>query len=164
VTCFVVSSFWVWKTERDRRIEVEAKMAAAARPYPDWPIRDLFTHIRPDLLTRVDDRVGDTWDEIGNDVRDKAGTGRLKIWGRRLGSALKLLGEREVLGEIDPRYWTSAFFTYKFISEPEADDAPHTYLGSGVTVEDVPSISRSVYADLQVNKAEALAIWPKKGG
>jgi hypothetical protein len=53
----------------------------ALKTGPDWPIQDLFTHINPDLLVRVDDAVGDSWDDIGNDIRDHAALGQLKNLG-----------------------------------------------------------------------------------
>jgi hypothetical protein len=119
---------------------------------PDWPIHDLFTHINPDLLVRVDDGVGDSWDEIGNDIRDHAALGQLKIWGRPVRNELgRMLGEREALRLVEPSYWTTAFFTYNFFDNT-AGDAPHTYLEVGR--------SGVEYTDLRVNRAEASLIWP----
>jgi hypothetical protein len=122
-----------------------------AEVFPDWPIHELFSHIRPDLLIRTDDDVGNTWDEIGDDVRDQAAIGRLKIWGRVVrDGADKLLGQRQALRLIEPSYWTMAFFTYSFFDNT-AGDAPHTYLEYGR--------SGAVYTDLQVNKNQAQSIW-----
>jgi hypothetical protein len=120
---------------------------------PDWPIHELFTHIRPELLQRTDDRVGDTWDEVGGDIKDALALSRLSIWGRPEDHSVgKLLGERKALRKIDPNYWHFAHFTYSFF-DSTAGDAPHTYVD--------PGHSEIAYTDLQINRAEALAIWPK---
>jgi hypothetical protein len=124
------------------------------KPLPDLPIHDLFSYIDPEFLTRTDDSVGDRWDQVGNDVRDRAALGALKIWGRAVRDGVDtLLGQREALRLIEPSYWTTAFFTYSFF-DSSAGDAPHTYLKYG--------LSGVEYTDLQVNRAEALRIWPKK--
>jgi hypothetical protein len=137
----------------ERTRAAEARLLAMARPYPDWPIHELFTHIRPDLLDRVDKEVENTWDRVGNDVRDQAALGRLKTWGRAVRSgADKTLGQRETLRLIETSYWTDAFFTYSFFDNT-AVDAPHTYLQRGR--------SGPEYTDLHVNQIEALSIWPK---
>jgi hypothetical protein len=122
-------------------------------PYPDWPIHELFTHIDPGLLSRTDESVGDTWDNIGNDIKDHASLGRLKIWGRPIEDSLgKILGERPPLRRIDPSYWHSSHFTYHFF-DSTAGDEPHTYVlrNSGLPE----------YTDLRVNRPEATALWSR---
>jgi hypothetical protein len=154
VSCFIFSSYWIWKTEREDRLAAEAKIRAGVQRRPDWPIHELFSHINPDFLERRDDGVGDAWDIVGNDIRDQASLGHLKIWGRpsRDDGVDKLLGQREALRLIEPSYWTMAFFTYHFF-DSTAGDAPHTYLEQGR--------SGIVYTDLRVNREESLSIWPK---
>lgn len=119
---------------------------------PNWSILDLFTHIDPDFLSRADDGVGSRWDEVGNDIRDQAAVGRLRIWGRTTPQGADgILGQRPTLRLIEPNYWTMAFFTYRFFVNT-AGDAPHTYLEMGR--------SGVEYTDLQVNRAEVLKLWP----
>jgi hypothetical protein len=127
----------------------EARLAAGAQPYPNWPIHELFSYIRPDLLERTDDEVEDTWEIVGNDIRDQASLGRLKIWGRIARPGL--LGERNTLGLIEQFYWTDAFFTYSSF-DATAANKPHTYLA--------PGRGGAEYTDLQVNRAGAMSIWP----
>jgi TIR domain len=139
------------RKEKPERLDDEAQLTTL-KTGPDWPIHGLFTHVNPDLLARVDDGVGDSWDEIGNDIRDHAALGLLKIWGRPVRNGLgRMLGEREALRLIEPSYWTTAFLTYNFF-DSTAGDAPHTYLEVGR--------SGVEYTDLRVNRAEASLIWP----
>jgi hypothetical protein len=154
IVSFGFCSFWIWKIEREARNAAEAKLAAAAEPFPDWPIHELFTHIRPDLLSRTDAQVGDTWDEVANEIRDRAALGNLTIWGRplRSGGAMSMLGERETLRRIEPHYWTTAHFRYSFFDE--------TAVGQSQTYNE-PGRSGVEYTDLQVNKAEAVLLWPR---
>jgi hypothetical protein len=75
---------------------------------PDWPIRELFLHIQPDLLDNPNDT---SWERVGNDLRDAFALNLVKVWGRPItGGIGKLLGERQTLRLIDPSYWHSAYF------------------------------------------------------
>jgi hypothetical protein len=138
----------------ERARAVEAKFGAIMKPYPDWPIHELFSYIRPDFLERVDSEVGDEWDIVANDIRDQASLGRLKVWGRVVRRGVdRFLGQRETLRLIEPSYWIDAFFTYSFFDET-AEDKPQTYLAAGR--------SGPEYTDLRVNRIEAQSIWPKE--
>jgi hypothetical protein len=120
-------------------------------PFPNWPISDLFSYIDPNLLTRDDSHVDQLWDKIGNQIRDYASVGRLKIWGRPLNDGIDaVLGQRPSIRLIDPSYWGTAFFTYAFFDDT-AGDASHTYLQYGQ--------HGTEYTDLQVNRAEAMPLW-----
>jgi hypothetical protein len=139
--------FW---REHDVRLTMEAQLAALAAPDADWPIHELFSHIRPDVLERSDD--GAVWDEVGNDVRDKLSLGRLKGFGRPVGDGIsKILGERPALRQIAPDYWHSSHFTFHFFDNT-AGDAPHTYVDHNSGLPE--------FTDLRVNRAEALLVWP----
>jgi hypothetical protein len=119
--------------------------------FPNWPISDLFSYIDPNLLTRDDSHVDQLWDKIGNQIRDYASVGRLKIWGRPLNDGIDaVLGQRPSIRLIDPSYWGTAFFTYAFFDDT-AGDASHTYLQYGQYGTE--------YTDLQVNRAEAMPLW-----
>jgi hypothetical protein len=139
--------FW---REHDERLTAEAQLAALAAPDANWPIHELFSHIRPDVLERSDD--GAVWEQVGNDLRDKLSLGRLKIWGRPVGDGIsRLLGERPALRQIAPNYWHSAHFTFRFFDDT-AGAAPHTYVDQNSGLPE--------YTDLRVNRAEALLVWP----
>jgi hypothetical protein len=115
---------------------------------PDWPIRDLFFHIQPDLLDNPNESA---WDRVGNDLRDAFALNLIKVWGRPITDGIgNLLGERQTLRLIDPAYWHSAYFTYHFFDETSGD-APHTYLERNSNLPE--------YTDLQVNRAEAILAW-----
>jgi hypothetical protein len=115
---------------------------------PDWPIQELFYHIKPDLLENADEAA---WETIGGDLRDAFALNLIKVWGRPIGDGIgRMLGERPVLRLIDSGYWHSAHFTYAFFDDT-AGDAPHTYAERN---SDLPE-----YTDLRVNRAETLTAW-----
>jgi hypothetical protein len=116
--------------------------------HPDWPIRELFFHVRADLL---DNPNGATWETVGNNLRDAFALNLVKVWGRPVTDGIgKLLGERPVLRLIESGYWHSAHFTYAFFDDT-AGGAPHTYTERDSGLPE--------YTDLQVNRAEALVAW-----
>jgi hypothetical protein len=114
--------------------------------HPTWTIRELFFHIRPDL---IDDHEAKAWERVGRDVMDHFSTGALRVWGRP-----KFQGKPEgPLKKVNEAgYWNKAKFTYWFIAEDGADNA-HTDVGGD------PSLPE--YSDLRVNRMEALSIWPQ---
>jgi hypothetical protein len=140
--------FW---REHDARLAAETQLSSIQVPDADWPIRDLFYHIRPDL---TDDPDSMLWKQVGADIRDAFSLGRLKVWGRIKSSDVAdvLLGERSPLSEIDSDYWQHADFTYWFIAtDDDYSGRDHTY----------PNGGWPIYRDLRVNRAAALAIiWP----
>ncbi len=124
----------------------ETPMPAGVQP--DWPIQQLFYHLKPDLLENADEAA---WEKIGNDLRDAFGLNLVRVWGRPLGDGLgKLLGERPTLRLIDPSYWHSGHFTYAFFDDTSGD-AAHTYTE--------PNSRLPEYTDLRVNRGEALNAW-----
>lgn len=54
----------------------EPAVAPPGGPFPDWKLHDLFLHIDP-LVFETDKKLA-----IGQEVKDKLSTGRLKSWGR----------------------------------------------------------------------------------
>jgi hypothetical protein len=122
--------------------------AYGATIYPDWTIRELFFHIRPDLIDEPDKM---RWASVGREVMDHFSTGRLKAWGRPIYGA----GRRKPMKAVDERgYWAHAEFSYWFLKEDGRESA-HTWVKAETSLPD--------YADLQVNRAEALSIWPEPG-
>jgi hypothetical protein len=117
---------------------------------PDWSIRDLFLHIRPDLVPAPQNRE---WESVGRDVIDKFSTGQLKVWGRRLDLQQST---RDALAEIPPYEWRRAKFTYWFLDE-------HDGVSLAVNcARPSPGAAPGQYADLQVCQADALRLWPKR--
>jgi hypothetical protein len=116
--------------------------------YPDWTIRELFFRIRPDLLEEPQE---ERWAAVGREVMDHFSTGRLKVWGR----PMNRVGRQGPMKAVDePGYWARAEFSYRFLAEDGRKKA-HTWVKTETGLPD--------YADLQVNREEALRIWPEPG-
>ena len=81
---------------------------------------------------------------------DHFSTGRLSAWGRPIAGS-----SRGSLKRVDePGFWDHARFTYWFLKEDGAENS-HVYHQGSTEFPD--------YANLHVNHAEALAIWPVSG-
>jgi hypothetical protein len=115
--------------------------SSPGEPFPDWKLHDLFLHIDP-MVFETDKK-----NLVGQDVKDKMATGRLKSWGRYIDGS-----RRQALAPIPVEFWQDASFTYMF---PD-NDSPGVWDARGAQGRD--------YADVQVNRAEAEAIWPKASG
>jgi nucleoside phosphorylase len=117
---------------------------------PDWRIHDLFYHLRPDISA---DGPSSAWDEVGKEVLDKLSTGQLNGWGREIvrGATTTYLA----LATIDRTYWRVARFTYVFLLDNHERDKHAT--------QNTPSRLPD-YGDLQVNRAQALKLWPSSLG
>jgi hypothetical protein len=114
---------------------------------PNWPIRELFFHIDPNL--RHDQRAKSR-ELVGKDIIDKLSTGQISVWGRRIDRNRKRLSLAPILNE----NWEDAAFTYWFL---DADDE------QSLAVECRPKSVGGAplqYCDLRVNRAEALKMWP----
>jgi hypothetical protein len=117
---------------------------------PDWPIHELFLHLQPEILDRPNDSLGQ---KAGDEIRDALSLGRLHLWGRPTETKLgKWVGERASLRPIDKTYWEKAYFTFLFLYEPATSTSTHCYADRNT--------GRPAYGDLQINRAEALSLWP----
>jgi hypothetical protein len=136
----VVLPYRLWKANMVRIAELENELSDTGAG-PDWTIRELFYHIRPDDLT---DR--DIYERVGLQVLDKLATGELSAWGRRArGRPLQL---------ITMLFWANASFTYWFLAEGH-DEEEHARLHDLLVADES-------YRDIRVNRALALRFWPKK--
>ncbi|HEY6018988.1 MAG TPA: hypothetical protein VIY48_03575 [Candidatus Paceibacterota bacterium] len=143
----VVSSFSIWKQEKEAVNECLAKLALnGSGTYPDWTIRELFYYLAPAGLT---DSADELWKRVGAEVRDKFAVGQLRVWGRVIITHQNR--RRSALTEISKPYWMNASFLYWFLSEGH-EEVNHTYPPQGSGLPE--------YCDLRVNKAQALSIWP----
>lgn len=131
------------KQEIFERSLIREGVAVSKMPVPDWPIQELFFHLRPTLRTGNDT----AYEATSLEIRDKLSTGQLKIWGWRI----NLHGERLPQIEIDQAYWQHADFTYDFFFGNK--DTPHTRAE--------PASGLTEYYDLQINQAQALGVWPE---
>jgi hypothetical protein len=115
---------------------------------PDWPIHNLFFHVHPKIL---DQPHLSYWEVIGRRLLDQLSIGRLRSWGRPYQGSREETERHSTLVEIPQDYWAKGGdFSYMFFAE---QFAAHT---------NPPDNSGwPEYADVQLNKAQALNIaWP----
>jgi hypothetical protein len=123
--------------EHKGRAQVRQIVGEPLEAFPNWPISDLFSHIDPNLLTRDDSHVDQLWDKIGNQIRDYASVGRLRIWGRPLNDGIDaVLGQRLSIRLIDPSYWGTAFLPILFSTTLLAMHHTHIY-NTGMTERNI---------------------------
>jgi hypothetical protein len=145
---YVISDELVQRLGEILATEAENGSRAPNGVYPDMTIRALFFHVRPDLIEEADK---ERWIEVGREVMDHFSTGRLKVWGR----PIYRVARRGPMKSVDePRYWAHAEFSYFFLKE-DGRESLHTWVKTETGLPD--------YADLQVNREEALKIWPEPG-
>jgi|SRR5271157_3922228 len=113
---------------------------------PDWSMQDLFRYLRPSVSP-----TGPTalWEEVGGDVLDKLSSGQLHAWGREI--VRDATTTLRSLAPIDSAYWRTAQFTYAFLLDEHERDV-HAR-------QDAPSRLPD-YADLRINRENAVKIWP----
>jgi hypothetical protein len=112
---------------------------------PNWPIRSLFLHIQPDVQASESH-----WKAACSEILDKFSTSRLKVWGRQF----LLNNQRRNLTPIPAEEWRHARFS-NWRMDLNAEQGPHAEV-----VPTATGAAPKIYVDLQVNKAEALKIWP----
>jgi len=123
---------------------------------PDWPIRELFFYLDPDVLDR------NNFERIGRVILDALSEGRLRAWGRPLPPDsdgfpvnAKVQSSPTV---IKKSYWPHAAWTYQFFADSQRFN-PHTHAAKGTPIKKGrPFIP---YADIRVSKASAQSVsWP----
>jgi hypothetical protein len=148
--CALVAGWGFWPVARGLRLRRAKPQAAIAHP-ADWSIRELFGHLRPDIPLKASSTVGratfddldERWVPIGNDVIKQLSLGRLHASGRAF-KGIRLMHASPILSD----FWQSAKFTYWFLDR----------LGTGIL--HAKNALGEEYADVEVNRAEALSIWP----
>jgi hypothetical protein len=151
ITRLVLAPARLFWTEREKVQGFELKAQTISSGLPDWPIGELFCHVDPDVLDRTAE--GEPYQVVANKLKDAFALNQLKIWGREVDDAGlgKMLGEIKPLTLIDPAYWQASHFTFNFF-DSTANEQPHTYVDQRSGLPE--------YTDLQVNRAEAISIWP----
>jgi hypothetical protein len=115
----------------------------------DWPIRELFAYIRPDLpLTSVQkigpnatvDGLDERWKSVGACVLKQLSLGKLHASGREFQGTKRLQA-----APIPADFWRTATFTYWFLDD------------DGKQVLHASNDHRIQYSEIEVNGAEANA-------
>jgi hypothetical protein len=119
---------------------------------PDWSIGALFRHIQPDITDASEKRLKEA---VGQDVIDRFSTGQLKVWGRLIEWGTQ---RRLSLTEISTENWQRAQFTYWFLTDEDGQAMDVACYRSS------PGSAPLQYADLRVNRAQALTIWRRGSG
>jgi hypothetical protein len=130
-----------------RRPSTQAQAVAprSAEDLPDWTVRDLFSHLASGLQYGRSDNARQA---IGQKILEQLSGGRLKAWGRMIGNPN--------LVAIDAEYWRHVDFTYLFMGDEDASQVWSRKPREGHRHKGLPQ-----YRDLQINKAQALSIWPR---
>jgi hypothetical protein len=115
---------------------IPSAATASAGHFPDMSLHELFLHIDPDAFEKDKKTI------VGQDVKDRLSTGQLHSWGREIQSSRRL-----ALAPIPAAFWKDATFTYNF-----ADNAQ--------SVWDARSANGQDYAEIMVNRAAVIGIWP----
>jgi hypothetical protein len=142
----ITAGLFIWAKQGSNK-----SLTSAVHTSRDWPIRELFIHIRPDYPARASSTVGratfddldQRWISVGSEVLKQLSLGRLSASGRGF-KGVRLLNA----GPIRPDFWRTAKFTYWFLDR----------LGTGIL--HAKNESGEEYADIEVNGDEALKIWP----
>lgn len=133
-------------------------MPADTGKYPDWPVKDLFFHIRPDILEHETGEERANWEKVEKQFLDAASVGRLQVWGRSFdekGMAGLVSGDNSgPLQPVPAIYWRDVTLAHNFYSEREPTKATHTFPRMHAKGP-VPLL-----CDLQVNRAQAETVWP----
>jgi hypothetical protein len=125
--------------------QAQAIPSRSTQDLPDWTMRDLFSHLASGLQYGRSDNARQA---IGQKILEHLSSGRLKVWGRMIGNPS--------LVPIDPEYWRHVDFTYLFLGEEDASQVWSRKPREGHRHKGLPQ-----YRDLQINKAQALSIWPR---
>ncbi len=125
--------------------------------YPDCGVKELFFHIRPDILEQDEGEDQANWEKVEKQFLDAASVGRVQVWGRPFdNSGMEGLISGDNSGPLQPvpvEYWRSATLSHNFYSDPSPTKSAHTF----------PRLNAKNFAplcDLQVNRAQAEIVWP----
>lgn len=110
-------------------------------PHPDIRLKNIFFHIEPNCFVGTGTNVL----KIGSAIIDRLSSGEITAWGREIDK-----GKKHPTREIPPAYWENATFDYSFF----CDDG-------GIQAEPLPGCSGPSYGDVQFNRAQIKAAWPK---
>jgi hypothetical protein len=147
---YLVLDTWIRHGPQRRSEPLVVPHEEAAR---DWPIRELFRYIRPDLPLTSVRRTGNTtvddlderWEAVGACVLKQLSLGKLHATGRE-----RRGGRRLQAAPIPSEFWRSARFTYWFLDH-DGKEVLHAENTDGIQ-----------FSEIEVNGAEALTLWPNR--
>ena len=114
--------------------------------YPDWTVRELFIHLAPGLEVA---QLDQTHERIGQEIQNQLSLGRLRAWGAMVNNPTVV--------PIPKEYWVHAQFTYIFLGKEEGLN----HVWSTRIREGHEHTGQPQYRSVEINKSEALGIWPK---
>lgn len=117
---------------------------------PDWPIRDLFFHIDPEVLESTNE--GDNWIAVEEQFLDAASLGRIQVWGRPVDTPRLLQTSNPPLEPIEAEYWRDVTLAHNFYQAGSQSTDTQTYPRS-------KSNPVRKMSDLRVSRAQALTVW-----
>ena len=129
--------------------KLRAMSPLATAPMPDLTIGELFFHLDPNVADDEPNTHQNRRMVVGGVVMDALSLGKLQSWGRQIGAKSKRLP----MTEIESGYWKYARWTYFFFD-------PSTAQNHHAQAEEDPPVYWREYADIQVNKAQVLRLWP----
>ncbi|MBA2590594.1 MAG: hypothetical protein H0U98_18435 [Alphaproteobacteria bacterium] len=121
------------------------EQAQADRSQPDWPLRNLFSHLKPSLLQTKSQA---DFDAIADEIIDKLSTGQIMAWGRAIGASRTL-----PLAGIPEGYWLHAKLNIWLLD----DDGGNVLQAAPA---DLSAPDKTQYREILINQAQVLEEWP----
>lgn len=150
VAAVVVALAWlstIWTQRLQKLADSEKRPAGTRAGVSRWPIHDLLAYLRPDLPSNA----GDAWSQTLLKVADEfAAAPSFTVWGR------KWRGMQDSSLEIIlPDAW-SELYLHPWAADPAWQRGRHAQRRAH-------SAAPWEYANIQVDRAQALEIWPQEG-
>jgi hypothetical protein len=122
----------------------------------DWSLRELFGYLAPHLPLTASVKNGhntigtkdERWNAIGDQVLKQLSVGRLQA----VGVGYRNMTTRLQAAPIPADFWRTAVFTYWFLDD------------DGAGVLQAKNADNIHYSDIEVDRQEAIAIWPHSLG
>jgi len=135
---------------------VDAPTAPQTPLRANWTIRELFFHIDPNA--HVEDGTKRPWRQVGHKIKTAHANGDLVIWATPMPEdfleEMDFPEARKPPVRLRTDYWQDGDFTYSFFPDTDAARFSEHCKTHGYNRRE------ESYCDLQVNKEQALSLWP----